>query len=860
MPDIDTYLANIQSAVYGEQVRSSIHDAIEEINEVVENWESGLMDTTLTSTTLPAQGKAVGDAVNDLRSALMAENFALIRYDELQEVASGSDRNVYAFRNAVYLEAGDYYLSCIQHGDLTNVTRNCFVAKLSNTIIYDTSNLSNLKSGFLCWRVTLPTPGEWSFYRWIIANSEAMAFSNFVLSKYPPNLEYYYNTENAIGALYGQVYCYASGKPKFNISGTSVVVTQANGTNYRGYYIKNGLLTPITFSMQESVTVPHDHYLAFDSTNSTLVAVTLNQIVNNKGRYVICFYNSSGYIKGDWAKYNTTDVDTIKSNLSLIGEVGFIGVNRPTLKKTGTSIVVKLPNIALLSYLNAISGNYVGRSYVSLATTEYTVPAEKLFVFDITNQTFDVVDNTYFSTNNTNQYIFCFLNSNGYVRGNWEKYILARLRTTANIGAYIDFNAETEPNIYKQNATTLYIVIPSAIRIVRYDYETGTIYASDARTSNITEATLEHNQALVYDLIDFQFKILSGSTTEYENVVVCVYNSGGTPKGQWYKYWLHQQIGERGDVPYYWWSHLDNKESIINTIAAQSGAKGDCFVFVTDIHITSNHKQSPALVKDIIKHTAVNKTIIGGDCIDQESTKTEAIKQINDVYNKYACLQSDLCMSIGNHEFNDPGLSQIDRRLTATELVSSIRYTNQFCVRDDTLAYYFDSKPQKIRYFVGASTAGGGFDAQARDWLISEIPQTPAGWSVVLITHSGIYGGTPEQLSVSSEMQPIVDLLDAIKTRGTYSYNDNYYDFSNSDLTIICGILGHLHFDGAYTSQGGIKYILTDTDSAIVTASGNTKTKGTITEQAFDVFQFDQDARKIYCTRIGAGQDREFSY
>lgn len=77
MANIDTYLQQIMAAIYGEDVRGSIHDAIEAINdqvdaaeETMEQFVQGAMDTTLASTTKPAQGKAVGDAVDDLKSAL----------------------------------------------------------------------------------------------------------------------------------------------------------------------------------------------------------------------------------------------------------------------------------------------------------------------------------------------------------------------------------------------------------------------------------------------------------------------------------------------------------------------------------------------------------------------------------------------------------------------------------------------------------------------------------------------------------------------------------------------------------------------------------------------------------------------
>lgn len=92
MANIDTYLQQILAAIYGEEVRGSIHDAIEAINdqvdaaeETMEQFVQGAMDTTLTSTTKPAQGKAVGDAVDDLKSALNATEIVDLGNRTLQQ-------------------------------------------------------------------------------------------------------------------------------------------------------------------------------------------------------------------------------------------------------------------------------------------------------------------------------------------------------------------------------------------------------------------------------------------------------------------------------------------------------------------------------------------------------------------------------------------------------------------------------------------------------------------------------------------------------------------------------------------------------------------------------------------------------
>lgn len=66
MADIDQQLNAIMNATYGREVRSSIHDAIEAINDDVHDFVRNNMDTVLTSPTLPAQGKAVGTRIKSI--------------------------------------------------------------------------------------------------------------------------------------------------------------------------------------------------------------------------------------------------------------------------------------------------------------------------------------------------------------------------------------------------------------------------------------------------------------------------------------------------------------------------------------------------------------------------------------------------------------------------------------------------------------------------------------------------------------------------------------------------------------------------------------------------------------------------
>ena len=74
MANIQTFIQRIKSAIYGRDVRQSICDAIEAIDDEVvaaheemSEFVQSEMDDTLTSPTLPAQAKAVGDAIANIR-------------------------------------------------------------------------------------------------------------------------------------------------------------------------------------------------------------------------------------------------------------------------------------------------------------------------------------------------------------------------------------------------------------------------------------------------------------------------------------------------------------------------------------------------------------------------------------------------------------------------------------------------------------------------------------------------------------------------------------------------------------------------------------------------------------------------
>lgn len=112
--------------------------------------------------------------------------------------------------------------------------------------------------------------------------------------------------------------------------------------------------------------------------------------------------------------------------------------------------------------------------------------------------------------------------------------------------------------------------------------------------------------------------------------------------------------------------------------------------------------------------------------------------------------------------------------------------------------------------------------------------------------------------------EPIVDVAaSAASAEGDSVAYDAVYvdtDFTNAKGELVGYFAGHIHNDYHYAAGGGwgIDIITTRCDGASENDSAllAQRVAGTTTEQSFDVFTVDRAARKIYRTKIGAGEDQ----
>ena len=314
-------------------------------------------------------------------------------------------------------------------------------------------------------------------------------------------------------------------------------------------------------------------------------------------------------------------------------------------------------------------------------------------------------------------------------------------------------------------------------------------------------------------------------------------------------------------IPSYYIEHLQKKELQIRNNYEKCGEHGDSFVFITDYHDTSNSGNSANLIYHIMDNSPVGFVCLNGDLINDKTTKDLGRQSMINVIQKFCYLPTDkFFVTVGNHEFNNAGNNESyrDRQLSISEVYSIINKKSETFIRDvDGYDYYVDNKAQKIRYYFIGSTIGSNPYSGATKWIAESLTGIKNGYSAIIFSHIGLNSSANDW---ESSFDKIVAILEAYKNHTAYMLDGKNYDFSSKEGDVIGIFSGHMHLDGAITTTAGIPFIATTCDAYREEFGKLIRENGTITEQAFDVVQIDRINRKIYMTRIGAGNDRDFSY
>ena len=342
--------------------------------------------------------------------------------------------------------------------------------------------------------------------------------------------------------------------------------------------------------------------------------------------------------------------------------------------------------------------------------------------------------------------------------------------------------------------------------------------------------------------------------------------------GAWVEY-LGVSYNKGSDIPDYFRNNLDTAEETIRNLEADCSFNGDALVFLTDTHYSAeylieddissnaiNANHSIPLVLDVIKNTGVRFIAFGGDLLNSCDGVDRMMHSISIFNDKFECNKFRLMSIVGNHEYYTDLNDETLGRPTVSQLYGGLIKINEDVIlgRDAFNDYYFDNPIQKIRYFMISCGRDTELNNAQAEWFMDELTKVPNGYNIIVIGHAFILD---DMSAFRDQHLDMMKALDAVTARTSYTFNGNTYDYSAlQNVTVICVLTGHTHKDGYLLSPGGTLCICSTCDSYARQGGGITRTKGTVDEQAFDVVQFDFDNRKIYCTRIGYGSDREFTY
>ena len=392
--------------------------------------------------------------------------------------------------------------------------------------------------------------------------------------------------------------------------------------------------------------------------------------------------------------------------------------------------------------------------------------------------------------------------------------------------------------------------------------------SDDEIISNISNATLSKDNHLQFTTPKRCVKVRYTQFTDDR------YNSQKEAK------YTRVNVKDSEIIPDYYRTQLDNKEAIIRKHEKDCSFNGDSLVFLTDTHFSSdyainnnissshdNANHSVALIRDIVKNTATRLICFGGDLVNTTTDMDTMIHSMACFGAKFKEDKYRFRYCVGNHEYFTDWGQETPNRPTADWLYGGFAKFNEDAIlgKTEMATYYFDNTIQKIRYFVISCGRDTETTIGQIAWILNEFTKVPSDYHIVCIGHAfmgdmmnafrGYYGN-------------VMEALDAVKAKTTYTFNNVTYDYTNlENVEVVCAITGHTHIDGYLTTSGGVLCICTTCDSfyqnyeiqngSLVNVP---RTKNTVDEQAFDVIQFDFTNKKIYCTRIGYGSDREFTY
>lgn len=345
------------------------------------------------------------------------------------------------------------------------------------------------------------------------------------------------------------------------------------------------------------------------------------------------------------------------------------------------------------------------------------------------------------------------------------------------------------------------------------------------------------------------------------------------------------------EIPGYWNAHLAEKIEKIHQRQIEAGISGTSFALLADFHCGVNCLHSPAIMKKVLTECSIPYFYNSGDFVSGMGivTPEDLIREIVVSRLLFSQIEEKHLMTVGNHE---PAYSTFPPPAYYAEYLSK-EAIYEYVFRPQTayknrvfgesgMYFYADDTFHKVRHIVLNShdlpsdeqlEKGGvkcdkfrlsGFQNEQLNWFAKVALDVPSqDWTVVLCTHEPMSGNLEMKIY---NVELLLGIINAFRKHTAYQAKCRYEDICGFDAELdvdytgkggdfAVWVGGHVHKDDCEL-RDGVLSVCTRNDCLM----GADRTANTVTEQAFDVFTIDKNAHKLYVTRIGAGEDREFTY
>ena len=347
---------------------------------------------------------------------------------------------------------------------------------------------------------------------------------------------------------------------------------------------------------------------------------------------------------------------------------------------------------------------------------------------------------------------------------------------------------------------------------------------------------------MVLRISDRTFQTITGAGGHFYRMIL---DSDTSTLKPWIS--LSQSIPEPNTLPEYWRTQI--KQDVIDIIKEQkdSAVTGDSIIAFSDFHYQYNAGQSPQIMELISNQCGIGKIFFCGDLINHFLTDSmdDVIQAIVDSRKLLENIADRMYSVTGNHEHHigsqpeyNPGYERLYSMLCKSKEL-------EYGWVDSFGNYWIENTAQKIRYFFVQCNSATNISTASATSVVNELSNVPNGYTVVLITHHAL-----------TDTGAIYD-HNGIKTILTALNNFNL----GNQIKTACVLSGHLHLDIDNTTDYLFPVIGITTDAYGKRASGApSMTLGTTTEQAFDIVFIDTNNKTVKTHRIGAGQDRSYTY